>query len=230
MFRVALALVLCALLAPALAAQDAGAPPVCEIRGHLSISDLHVIRPPGVMTVRSFEDRDVRVTPLGGGRFRVRTHGEGARIDGSTDQPVPIVLGAEHTFLGVATVAAGTAVDAIERVGDAFRGALVIHEGVTIQRAPITCIDLRAQPPTDGALESRPIARGPIWRARVWRFRLRAIAEDDSPPLLLELTPEARAAISWTENRRVAGWVEVRARLAHAFLDGWARDTDLTLP
>jgi len=226
----ALAVWIFAALAPSLAAQDAGVSPSCEIRGHLSIAALHVVGPRGVVSVMSIDDRDVRVTPLGRGFFRVRTHGPGSRIDGRTEEPVPLSLARETTFSGIATVAAGTGVDEIEPHADAFVGTLSVHDGVLLRNVPLTCPELSATLGTDARLDSVYTPRGPVWRARVWRFRLRPSPDDESPPILIELTPQARAAIAWIEGNRHESWVEVRAALAHARLVGWARDTDLTLP
>jgi hypothetical protein len=221
--------VLLAALAPALA-QEAGTPPQCEVRGHLSIAAVHVRRVGAAPAVRDIEDRDVRVTPLGHGWFQVRTHGAGARIEGRTESPVPIALAADTTFAGIATVARGTRVDDIEPRADAFVGALAVDDGASLEDVVLTCRDVVATEPTDSALDTVTSPHGPAWRARVSRLRIRAASGDETRPLVVALTPEARRRIAWIEQERNASWARVEARVAHARLTGWVRDTDLMIP
>lgn len=216
--------VLCA-LAPRLAAQ---APAPCEIRGHLTVPDVHVVGAHGTSVV-TIEDRDVRVTPLGHGFFALRTHG-GTRIEGRTQSPVPIALAAEHTYENVARIAAGTRVEEIVPRGGAFTASFAVHEGVSLRRVVVQCRELAATEPTDAALDSVAIPRGPAWHARVWRLRVHSAARDDAAYVLAELTPDARARVAWIERERREGWARVEAALAHAHVAGWVHDTDLALP
>lgn len=219
-----------ALFAPSLAAQDAGVAPPCEIHGHVTIEDVHVIPVHGSMHVETITDRDVRVTPLGRGRFAVRTHRGAPRIEGRTESAIPFALAAERTFEGVARIAAGTGVERLEPAGDVLSGDLPVHEGVRLVSLALTCRDLAATEPTDAALDAMPPPRGPTWRARIARLRVRALPSDDAVPVNVLTTPEARARVAWIERERRPGWARVEASLAHARVAGWVRDTELTLP
>ncbi len=224
----ALALLVVAALAPALGAQEAPRP--CEIRGHLSVPDVHVVPARGSIRVVTIEDRDVRVTPLGRGRFAVRTHGGGARVEGHTQAAIPIALAAETMLAGVARVAGGTPVDGIEPHGEALRGSLPIDDGVSLERVTLRCRELAAAAPTAAARDAVPVTRGPVWHARIVGLRVRAAPTDEAIPVMVVTTPEARAQIAWIERERQPAWVRVEAALAHASVAGWVRDTELTLP
>jgi hypothetical protein len=189
---------------------------------------VHVTSTPGRVTARAIEDRDVRVTPIAAGQFRIRTHGGTGRIDGRTEGPIPFALAAERTLGGVAIVASGTRVDAVEPYRGMLRGNVAIDADATILRVSLTCPDLVASAPTDAALDTVPLVRGPTWHARVSRFRLRSAPNDDTTPVTIELGGDARHRIRWIERERREGWARIETVLAHARLSGWARDTDLT--
>lgn len=226
---VALALLLAAAFVPRLFAQDAPAAS-CEIAGHLSIADVHVVRAPGVLSLVAIDERDVRVTPLGGGQFRVRTADEGTAIEGRTESALPLVLALDHTFGGVATVPAGTRVEGVTPRGARLRVDVPVHEGVTLANVELGCPDLAARTSTDAALDVVDVSHGPSWHARVPSVRVRSTPGEGAAIVAVRLAPDARTTVTWTERERRAGWVRTELRLAHAHVLGWVRDTDLAPP
>lgn len=224
-----LVLLLVVAFAPAITAQDAGVAP-CEIRGHLTIADVHVVSEGGVLSVVTIDDRDVWLTPIRRDLFQVRTEGEGAAIAGRAERAIPLSLAAERTFGDVVTVPAGTRVDELDPQHGTLRARVPIHEGVSLHRVTLECRDLVASEPVDAALDSASLLRGPSWRARVSRLRMHRAPSDELSPITLALEAASRTRVAWTERERREGWVRVQALLAHARVDGWVRDTDLQHP
>lgn len=206
-------------------AQDAGAPPACEIRARVTLSAVHADTPSSPIHLARLEDRAVALAPLAHGLWHVRTL-EGDPIEGTTSETVELVL-TRRLVVGPASFLAGVRVERLRPVGDALEGELVLASGTRATRVRLACADLgtRDAITTPDLLGTGEASAGPRWQLRTSRLFVRTRPEHGAERVDLRLTD--RAGLSWIERERREGWVRVEGRFSDAVVAGWIVDTDL---
>ena len=219
--RAVVAIVLVSLLVPS-GARAQG----CALRGRPSLTALRVgPGDHGRVTIVALEGRVAAVVPLSRGLFRVTTADDGTAVEGTTREPIPLVVSGNFVLAGVATIASGTPLEDLLPRADSVRATLPIDDGVRLARVELPCAAIGLASEVASLPMLGTPAAGPRWIARVTPLRVRARPEDGAPRVTIEIDDRGRFPL--VERERRAGWVRVEAMFARASVAGWVPDTDL---
>lgn len=210
-------------------AMDAAAlrgPTPCAIDGRVAIAGLEVVRRSrhghDIVARVDLPPREIRLEVLTPSRFRVSTREGEPVVTGQTRVRPPLSLRRDLALGGV-LARRGAPIARTTPREQALDVDIDLGGGVLLRRVTLGCDVLRVRPPGAPEAAAAPSPHEPHWRSRGRELAVRERPEEGIEVARL-LAPQS---LVLDELARREPFVRVRARLPHASLDGWVRDSTL---